>query len=236
MISRGPYASAFHPRTIRVLAGTPPRDLCFLANAGFGCHVGGSLRAEARSRIGFTASQPARRIRGTGISRAASCGTPVFASTRIEPENRRSHVAGLYAFGRGGRDDLTKAGPLPLGTLGLRGSSGRSILPWRVEDVDIRSGSLGPLTGALAFHGGSFRRLDGRVCPRTTWWPSRGHSVDGSGTAGRLRGQSPRRPARTRGGRLPGSGLPPRSDKSASPRPPRCDGSELAGRVDLERC
>ncbi|MGZ8474429.1 MAG: hypothetical protein ACXWWY_13160, partial [Candidatus Deferrimicrobiaceae bacterium] len=56
--------------------------------------------------------------------------------------------------------------PLPLGTLGFHGSARPSDHSYRVEGVDIRSGSLGHATGELVFSGGGFSgRLDGPGLP-----------------------------------------------------------------------
>jgi len=155
-----------------------------------------------------------------------------FASTRHGRQDRRSHVAGLYAFGRGG--EMTyEGGPCPWGRWDSGAPSGRSILPgaWKTGHP-IRF--PGPLTvrspstegaSAAAWMGGLpadnlvalARALSGR-----------------SGTAGRLRGNRPRRQARTRGG---GSriGVTATLGQIGFTSPAGdVMGQNLAGRVDLE--
>jgi len=111
--------------------------------------------------------------------------------------------------------------PLPLGTLGFRGSVRPIDNSYRVEDVDIQSGSLGPLTGELVFHGGSLSgRLDGANLPADNLVALAralgGREWDGWSPAGAVDLAARLEPAAA----APGSGLRPRSDKSGSPRPP----------------
>jgi len=61
---------------------------------------------------------------------------------------------------------LYEGRPLPLGTLVIRGSARPVDDSYRVEDVEIRSASLGRLTGQLAFLGGNVSgRLNGERLP-----------------------------------------------------------------------
>jgi hypothetical protein len=61
---------------------------------------------------------------------------------------------------------LYEGRPLPLGTVAIRGSASPVDESYRVEDVEIRSESLGNWTGGLAIDGGILRgRLDGESLP-----------------------------------------------------------------------
>ena len=170
LAGRLPYRLRLSTRgTIRALAlELLPRDLLFSwPNAGFGCHVGGSLRAEGSFQDWLHGKASLLgRIRGTG-----HLERPPLAVRRFRFD---APLAGRIAAPTlpgctlsVGAGEMTYEGrPLPLGTLGLRGSVRSIDTSWRVEDVDIQSGSLGPLTGALAFHGGSLSgRLDGASLP-----------------------------------------------------------------------
>ena len=61
---------------------------------------------------------------------------------------------------------LYEGRPLPLGTVSIRGSAKPVDDSYRVGDVEIRSASLGHLTGQVAFHGGNVSgRLNGERLP-----------------------------------------------------------------------
>ena len=143
LTGRLPYRLRLSTRgTARVLAlELLPRDLLFSwPSAGFGCRFGGSLRAEGpfqdwlHGKASLARADPGDRA----FREAASCGTPVSLRRPIGRQNRRSHVAWLDAFGRGGRDDLRRPAPA-LGDVGTpRAPSGRSTTPiaWKTWTSD----------------------------------------------------------------------------------------------------
>ncbi len=151
--------------TARVLAlDLLPRDLLFSwPTAGLDCRFGGSLRAEGPI-LGWLHGKArlAGRIQGTGHLERPPLAVRRFRfDAPLAGEIAAPTLPGwMLSAGAG---EVTYGGrPLPLGTLGLRGSARPSGRSYRVKGVDIQSGSLGHLTGELAFHGGSFSgRLDG---------------------------------------------------------------------------
>ena len=170
LTGRLPYRLRLSTRgTARVLAlELLPRDLLFSwPNAGFGCQFGGSLLAEGpfQDWIHGKASLLGR-IRGTGHFERPPFTMRLFRFDA--PLAGRIAAPSLpgWTLSVGAGEMIYEGRPLPLGTLGLRGSARPIDNSWRVEDVDIQSGSLGPLTGELAFHGGSLSgRLDGASLP-----------------------------------------------------------------------
>jgi hypothetical protein len=66
-----------------------------------------------------------------------------------------------WVLSSGPGEVLYEGRPLPLGTVAIRGSARPVDDSYRVEGVEIRSDSLGRLTGQVAFHGGNVSgRLD----------------------------------------------------------------------------
>jgi len=133
-----------------------------------------------------------------------------------------------------GAGEMTYEGrPLPLGTLGLRAPSGRSILPgaWKTWTSDPVPWALDGC--ARLPRRGPPRRLDGRVCPRQPGGPRAalsGREWDGC----RLRGNRPRRQVQPAvGGSRIGVTATLGQIGFTSPAGDVM-GQNLAGRVDLE--
>jgi len=170
LAGRLPYRLHVSTRgTARVLAlELLPVDLLFSwPGAGLGCRVGGSLRAEGpfqdwgHGKVGLSG-----RLRGTGrfrrpplMVRRFGFDAPLagWVAAPASPGWTISAVAGEVFY----EDRI-----LPLGTMRLRGSARPTDPSWSVEDVEIRSGSLGRWTGELALGGGIVRgRLDAPGLP-----------------------------------------------------------------------
>jgi hypothetical protein len=145
-----------------------PRDLQFSwPSEGFGCRIKGSLLAEGPfpGLLNGKASLSGR-LQGTGhlkrpplLVRSFRFDTPLAGAIAAptSPDVKLSVGAGEVIFD--GR-------PLPLGVVGLKGSLRAVDNTYRVEGVDIRSDSLGHLTGELTYRGGSVSgRLDGAGLP-----------------------------------------------------------------------
>jgi hypothetical protein len=167
---RLPYRLRLSTRgTIRVLAlELLPRDLLFSwPTAGFGCHVGGSLRAEGPFQDWLHGKASLLgRIRGAGHLERPPLAVRRFRFDAPLAGRIAAPTLPGWTLSVGAGEMIYEGRPLPLGTLGLRGSVRPIDNSYRVEDVDIRSGSLGPLTGELVFHGGSVSgRLDGASLP-----------------------------------------------------------------------
>ena len=106
------------------------------------------------------------RIRGTGHFERPPLAVRLFRFDAPLAGRIAAPALPGWTLSVGAGEMIYEGRPLPLGTLGLRGSVRPIDNSYRVEDVDIRSGSLGPLTGELAFHGGSLSgRLDGASLP-----------------------------------------------------------------------
>jgi hypothetical protein len=145
-----------------------PRDLLFSwPNAGFGCQLGGSLLAEGPFQDWLHGKASLLgRIRGTGHFERPPFAVRLFRFDAPLAGRIAAPALPGWTLSVGAGEMIYEGRPLPLGTLGLRGSVRSIDTSWRVEDVDIRSGSLGPLTGELVFHGGSASgRLDGASLP-----------------------------------------------------------------------
>ncbi|MGA8752432.1 hypothetical protein [Candidatus Deferrimicrobium sp.] len=140
-----------------------PADLGLsLTSAGLGGRFGGSLKAAGSLDGWLHGSVPlSGRLRGTG-----HFDRPPLAVRRFRFD---APFAGAMAaltlpgwvLSAGPGEVLYEGRPLPLGTVAIRGSASPVDDSYRVEGVEIRSDSLGRLTGQVAFHGGNVSgRLD----------------------------------------------------------------------------
>ena len=126
------------------------------ASAGLDCRFGGSFKA-AGTLDGWLHGRAALsgRVRGTG-----HFDRPPLAVRRFRFD---APLAGAMAapslpgwiLSAGPGEVLYEGRPLPLGMLAIRGSARPVDDSYRVEGVEIRSGSLGRLTGKVVFHGGN---------------------------------------------------------------------------------
>jgi hypothetical protein len=145
-----------------------PADLGLsLASAGLDCRFGGSFKA-AGSLDGWHQGRVplSGRVQGTG-----HFDRPPLAVRRFRFD---TPLAGAMAapslpgwiLSAGPGEVLYEGRPLPLGTVAIRGSARPVDDSYLVEDVEIRSDSLGIWTGELDFGGGILRgRLDGASLP-----------------------------------------------------------------------
>ncbi len=137
------------------------------AGAGLGGRFGGSFKA-AGSVDGWLHGKVSLggRVQGTGhfnrpplVVRRFRFDTPL-AGAMAAP------VLPAWVLSAAPGEVLYEGRPLPLGTLTIRGSARRVGDSYRAEGVEIRSGSLGRLTGQVAFHGGGVSgRLDKASLP-----------------------------------------------------------------------
>ena len=136
-------------------------------SAGLDCRFGGSFKA-AGSLDGWLHGRVplSGRVQGTG-----HFTRPPLAVRRFRFD---TSLAGMMAsptlpgwiLSAGPGEVLYEGRPLPLGMLAIRGSARPVDDSYRVEGVEILSGSLGRLTGQVAFHGGNVSgRLDGERLP-----------------------------------------------------------------------
>jgi len=145
-----------------------PRNLALSwASAGLDCRFGGSLKA-AGSIDGWLHGRASLygRIRGTGNFRRASLEVRRLRfDTSLDGAMAAPALPGWILSAAAG-EVLYEGRPLPLGTLAIRGSARPAGDSYRVEGVEIRSGSLGRLTGHVAFRGGNVSgRLDEASLP-----------------------------------------------------------------------
>ena len=156
-------------KTSRMLAlELLPEDLQFSwPKAGFGCRVGGSLLAEG-PLPGWLHGKAilSGGLKGTGHLNQPPLAVRIFRFQT--PLSGRTDAPALPGWMLSvGASDLTFDGrPLPLGPLGLKGSLRALDNSYRVEGVEIQSGSLGHMTGELVLGGGNVSgRLDGAGLP-----------------------------------------------------------------------
>jgi len=145
-----------------------PRDLLFSwPNAGFGCRFGGSLRAEGSFHDWLQGkARLVGRVKGTGHFERSPLAVHLFRFDAPLAGGIAAPTLPGWKLSVGAGEVIYEGRPLPLGTLGLRGSARTADNSYRVEDVNIQSDSLGHLTGELAFRGGSLSgRLDGASLP-----------------------------------------------------------------------
>lgn len=165
-----PFSSRLSGRgTERALAlELHPRGLRFSwRKEGLDCLFGGTLRADGTLQ-GWRRGEAvlAGRIEGTGRFER-----PPLAVRRFRFD---APLAGKIAAPTlpgwkttiGAGDVAYEGRPLPLGTLELGGLARVADASYRVENLEIRSDSLGRLAGELAYEGGSLDvRLDGVGLP-----------------------------------------------------------------------
>lgn len=145
-----------------------PTDLGLsLASAGLACRFGGSFRS-AGSLDGWLDGKASLsgRVQGTGHIDRPPLAVRRF---RFDVPLAGAMVAPTlpgWTLSTGPGEVLYEGRLLPLGTLEIRGSARPVEDSYRVEDVEIRSGSLGRLTVQAAFGGGSVSgRLNGERLP-----------------------------------------------------------------------
>ena len=137
------------------------------ASAGLACRFGGSFKS-AGSLDGWLDGKAALsgRVQGTGHIDLPPLAVRRF---RFDVPLAGAMVAPTlpgWTLSTGPGEVLYQGRPLPLGTLAIRGSARPVEDSYRVEDVEIRSGSIGRLTVQAAFGGGSVSgRLNGERLP-----------------------------------------------------------------------
>ena len=145
-----------------------PADLGFSwARAGLEGRLGGSFKAAGPLDGWRTGTVPLRgRVRGTGrLERPPLSVRRVRFDTALAGTIAAPALPGWVVSAEPG-EVLYEGRPLPLGSVAVRGSAMPAGDSYLVEGVEIRSGSLGRLTGQAAFRGGSVSgRLDGEKLP-----------------------------------------------------------------------
>ncbi|MBW6502789.1 hypothetical protein K0B90_00730 [bacterium] len=128
------------------------------ASAGLECRFAGTLKSEG-ALDGWLHGKAALsgRVRGTG-----QFDRPPLAVRRFRFDAPFSGVMSALALpgwslSAGPGEVLYEGRPLPLGTVAIRGSARPVGNSYRLEGVEIRSGSLGRLTGQVAIRGGDVR-------------------------------------------------------------------------------
>ncbi len=163
-----------------------------------------------------------------GGSNGRRCRSAAFASTRHWPGRSPLPPCRGGSCRRRPGEVLYEGRPLPLGPVAIRGSARPAGNSYLVEGVEIRSGSLGRLTGQAAFRGGNVSgRLDGERLPADNLVALAGAlgGSDWNGVVSHGRDRF-RRAAGPRGGRPPGGGHGhARGDRLPFPRR-RYDGSD----------
>jgi hypothetical protein len=145
----------------------PPNLGLSWASAGLDCRFGGSFKA-AGPLDGWLHGKAtlSGRVQGTGHFKRPPLAVRRFRfDTPLAGAMTAPTLPG-WILSAGPGEVLYEGRPLPLGTVAIRGSARPVDDSYRVEDVEIRSGSLGRLTGQVAFHGGNVSgRLDGASLP-----------------------------------------------------------------------
>ena len=145
-----------------------PQDLGLAwAGAGLDGRFGGSFKAEGsidewlHGKVSLSG-----RLQGTG-----QFNRPPLVVRRFRFDTSLAGAMGApvlpgWFLSAGAGEVLYEGRPLPLGMLSIRGSARPVDDSYRVDGVEIRSGSLGRLTGQVAFRGGSVSgRLDKASLP-----------------------------------------------------------------------
>jgi hypothetical protein len=145
-----------------------PADLGLsLESAGLDFFIGGSFKA-AGSLDGWNHGRVplSGRLQGTGQFDRPPLAVRRFRfDTPLAGAMAAPSLPGWILSAEPG-EVLYEGRPLPLGTVAIRGSAKPVDESYRVEDVEIRSESLGNWTGGLAIDGGILRgRLDGESLP-----------------------------------------------------------------------
>jgi hypothetical protein len=144
------------------------RDLQFSwPTAGVGCRFGGSLLAEGPfSGLLHGEASLSGRMQGTGNLKRPPLSIRQFRFDTPLAGKITAPVSPIVKLSVGAGEVIFDGRPLPLGVVELRGKARVLDHSYRVEDVAIESGSLGRLTGELAFLGGGVSgRLDGAGLP-----------------------------------------------------------------------
>jgi hypothetical protein len=155
--------------TARVLAlELIPKDLQFSwPGEGFGCRIKGSLLAEGpfpdwrngKARL-------SGGLKGTGHLKRPPLAVRQFRFDAPLSGGISAPTSPGWTLSVGPGEVIVDGRPLPLGVVGLKGSLRPVGNSYRVEGVDIQSGSLGHLTGELTYRGGTVSgRLDGSGLP-----------------------------------------------------------------------
>ena len=145
-----------------------PRDLGLSwESAGLDCRFGGSFQAAGSIDDWLHGRASLRgRVRGTGDFRRPPLAVRRFRfDTSLDGAMAAPILPGWILSAAAG-EVLYEGRPLPLGTVAIRGSARPAGDSYRVEGVEIRSGSFGRLTGQVAFRGGDVSgRLDKASLP-----------------------------------------------------------------------
>ena len=126
------------------------------ASAGLDCRFGGSIKA-AGPLDGWLHGRAtlSGRVQGTG-----HFDRPPLAVRRFRFDTPLTGAMAAptllgWILSTGPGEVLYEGRPLPLGTVAIRGSARPVGDSYRVEGVEIRTGSLGRLTGEFAYNGGN---------------------------------------------------------------------------------
>jgi len=136
-------------------------------SAGLDCRFGGSLNAAGSLGGWLHGKIPLRgRIQGTGHFSRPPLAVRRFRFDTSLAGAMAAPILPGWVLSAGPGEGLYEGRPLPLGMVAIRGSARPVDDSYRVERVEIRSGSLGRLTGQVAFHGGNVSgRLDEASLP-----------------------------------------------------------------------
>ena len=137
------------------------------ASAGLDGRFGGSFKA-AGSLDGWLHGRVplSGRLQGTGHFDRPPLAVRRFRFDTPMAGAMAAPILPGWVLSAGPGEVLYEGRPLPLGTVTIRGSARPVDDSYRVEGVEIRSGSLGRLTGQVAFHGGNVSgRLNGETLP-----------------------------------------------------------------------
>lgn len=140
------------PEGVLTLEFLPPGMGVSLASAGLDCRLGGSLKA-AGPLDGWRRGKAAMsgRIRGTGHFDRPPLEIRRFRfDTTLAGAIAAPSLPGWSLSAEQG-DVLYEGRPLPLGPVAVRGSAGRTANSYRVEGVEVRTASLGRLTGRVEY-------------------------------------------------------------------------------------
>lgn len=135
--------------------------------AGLDCRFGGSFKATG-SLDGWLHGRAtlSGRVQGTGHFERPPLAIRRFRFDAPLAGAMAAPILPGWILSAGPGEVLYEGRPLPLGMLAIRGSARPVDDSYRVEGVEIRSGSLGRLTGQVAFHGGNVSgRLDEASLP-----------------------------------------------------------------------
>lgn len=137
------------------------------AGAGLDCRFGGTFTAAGPLDGWRNGKVPlSGKVRGTGrLERPPLSLRRVRFDTALSGAISAPSLPGWTLSAEQG-DVLYEGRPLPLGPMAIRGSAKPGGNSYLVDGVDIRSGSLGRLTGQAAYRGGNVSaRLNGERLP-----------------------------------------------------------------------